>query len=995
MLENARRQLLLVILAAAGALIAIGVLPLNRGLDLSGGVQLIYEVDVERAQQDGTIPVDASPEQVSQILDETVEIIGERIDPQGTLEAVVTRRGDTGILLELPNMTEAEIRAVESRVENLGLLEFRIVADDRYVAEEDTSIKFVLGEEKRRLETWLSANDGVNRKLVADNPRAIQVFNGLAADAGGPQAGKWLRWFPKIVRPSLDEPKFWSRPMSVGQAGLSSANDYNAVPAFGQEEWNGGVVPEGADRLVELVPINMHESYFRGEDLNPAAIRAGLDEYGRPSINYQMRDERSDAYADWSEKYTGQYSAIILNGDVHSAPRFIGKIRGAAQITGEFTQRQVNELVKTLKTGSLKVKPIQQSSSVIGATLGARSIQLAFVSIGVGAALMLGFILAYYRLAGMVAFAALALNILLILGVVVMIRATLTLPGLAGLVLTMGMAIDANILIYERIREELGRDKELLQACRTGFDRAIVTILDANLTTFIAGIVLYNFGVGPIRGFAVTLMIGIATTLFTAFFVSRLMFHFLLEGGKLTEFKAGSLFQNTNFDFMGLSRKALGLSGVIIVASLLAFGSTDSDTKYAIDFTGGANLKVSLREGASVAEVRELLQSDETFAGLFPKPIVNTVGELKDGKATEFGVRIKLTEQLRTEIDEARKANPDEYEPPYLTELRRVLGDRLVADAYSDEKTFDNSTNQNVSFAEIELHFVESVDATALREALRGLSAEVRVTPTADPAATSGKDFRIEFDVPREVQPGMLFPLLQDQLHSLTNADGDAIRLSSPIPESAEIGGRMVGELRNSAVTALFLALFGIVMYIRVRFHEYKYGLAAVAAVVHDVLVTLGAVVVFNAAGIIDCEIDLAMIAAFLTIIGYSINDTIVIFDRVRENLNEQLRLGEKINRKALLNQAINQTLSRTILTTATTMAVVITQFVVNFHAGTALEGFSFALLVGLISGTYSTMFVATPVVLFLWKREGIIVPPEPTPDADATGIAMPQAPGA
>jgi preprotein translocase subunit SecD len=179
MLENARRQLLLVILAAAGALIAIGVLPLNRGLDLSGGVQLIYEVDVERAQQDGTIPVDASPEQVSQILDETVEIIGERIDPQGTLEAVVTRRGDTGILLELPNMTEAEIRAVESRVENLGLLEFRIVADDRYVAEEDTSIKFVLGEEKRRLETWLSANDGVNRKLVADNPRAIQVFNGL------------------------------------------------------------------------------------------------------------------------------------------------------------------------------------------------------------------------------------------------------------------------------------------------------------------------------------------------------------------------------------------------------------------------------------------------------------------------------------------------------------------------------------------------------------------------------------------------------------------------------------------------------------------------------------------------------------------------------------------------------------------------------------------------------------------------------------------------
>jgi preprotein translocase SecF subunit len=201
----------------------------------------------------------------------------------------------------------------------------------------------------------------------------------------------------------------------------------------------------------------------------------------------------------------------------------------------------------------------------------------------------------------------------------------------------------------------------------------------------------------------------------------------------------------------------------------------------------------------------------------------------------------------------------------------------------------------------------------------------------------------------------------------------------------------MVGELRNSAVTALFVALFGIVMYIRVRFHEYKYGIAAVFAVVHDVLITVGAVVAFNAAGLVDCEIDLSMIAAFLTIIGYSINDTIVIFDRVRENLGEKIRLGEKIDRKALLNLSINQTLSRTILTTATTLAVVVTQFVVNYHAGTALEGFSFALLVGLIAGTYSTIFIASPVVLWFWKREGIS-PAEPDV-ASATGTPDPRAP--
>jgi SecD/SecF fusion protein len=991
MLENARRQLLLVLLAAAGAIVALGFLPLNRGLDLSGGVQLIYEVDPEQAKLDGTIPENATPDEISAILDETIEIIAERIDPQGVLEAPVTRRGDLGILIELPQMTAEETRAVEARIENLGLLEFRIVANDQYADPEDRSVRFDLGEEKRRLREWLDANDGANRKLVSENPRAIQVFNGLSAAAGGPQAGEWLRWFPKIVNPSLDDPKVWGRPMAIADTGVSDANEYNAVPVFGAEQWNGGLVPDGVPYLVELVPINMHEEYFRGEDLNPSAIRPGLDDYGRPSINYQMRTERADAYADWSEEYIQQSSAIILNGQVYSAPRFISKISGPAQITGDFTRRQVDELVKTLRTGSLKVKPIQQSSQVIGATLGNRSIQLAFMSIGIGALLTLGFVLAYYRIAGLVAFAALGLNILLILGVIVLIRATLTLPGLAGLVLTMGMAIDANILIYERIREELSKGKELLQACRTGFDRAIVTILDANLTTFIAGIVLYQFGVGPIRGFAVTLMIGIATTLFTAFFVSRLVFHYLLESGRLKEFRAATLFKDSAFDFLGLAKRAMVISVVLIVAGLATFVGTDRDKKYAIDFTGGANLTVVLREPMTQKDMTDLLAGDEGFRQLFPKPVVNTIGEVKEGRASTFGIRLKLTDELREDIDAARAADPTEYEPPYLTELRRVLAGRLVDDAYSGAQTFANNDNQNVKFAEIELHFLEEVEATALRAALRGLSAEVRVRPKADPEAGAAKDFVVEFDVPRDVNEDMLFPLLQDQLHELKDGDGETIMLSSPIPESSEIGGRMVGELRNSAVTALFVALFGIVMYIRVRFHEYKYGIAAVFAVVHDVLITVGAVVAFNAAGLVDCEIDLSMIAAFLTIIGYSINDTIVIFDRVRENLGEKIRLGEKIDRKALLNLSINQTLSRTILTTATTLAVVVTQFVVNYHAGTALEGFSFALLVGLIAGTYSTIFIASPVVLWFWKREGIS-PAEPDV-ASATGTPDPRAP--
>ena len=238
--------------------------------------------------------------------------------------------------------------------------------------------------------------------------------------------------------------------------------------------------------------------------------------------------------------------------------------------------------------------------------------------------------------------------------------------------------------------------------------------------------------------------------------------------------------------------------------------------------------------------------------------------------------------------------------------------------------------------------------------------------------ADAGKNFSVEYNVPSTMKLSQLGQELSDRLHgSLKSVAGAEIELSDPIPESEEIGGRMVGELRNAAISALVVALFLIVMFIRLRFHEYKYGIAAVVALAHDVLITLGVVVAANAAGLVHAELDLAMIAAFLTIIGYSINDTIVIFDRVRENLHEQDRLGLHPNHPEIMNTSINQTLSRTILTSMTTLFVVLIQFVVNKDSGSSLEGFSFALTIGLVSGTYSTIFIATPIVLWMRKREG------------------------
>jgi SecD/SecF fusion protein len=984
MLENARRQFLLVCTVLAGAILALTLLKPNLGLDLEGGVSLIYEVDVQQAIRDELLPPNPSETDISRVMDTTVQILAERVDPQGTREAVVTRRGETGIGIDLPKLTDAESATVEAQIQSLGRLEFRMVAGSRYNKD---GVSFNLQAERQALEAWLNANDGDRRKLVAKDPQAVNEFNATGT------LNKQLRWYPRIIRPRLDRPEMWDYAESqTAEAGRQAT----AVAGFTPEEWNGGMVPDAlksAERpyLVEFLPINMHERAFAGKDLDPSYTRAGPGSNGKPALHYRMRPALQEAYADWSGEYVGERSAIIFNGEVYSAPVFNSRILGPAEIKSDtFTQAEVNALVKTLNTGSLPVKPIRQSRDNIGATLGADSIRLGALSIAAGAAILILFILWYYRTAGLIAIGALAINVVLIMALIYFLRATLTLPGLAGLVLTMGMAVDSNILIYERIREELERGKAMLQACRAGFERAIATIIDANLTTFIAGLVLYQIGVGPVRGFAVTLMVGIVTTLFTAYFVTRLLFHYMLERKQLGALRFNAWLKNAAFDFMGQRKLWVSLSVVFVVVGIAIFATTSPDTKYAIDFTGGANLKVVLKEPTDRDTIFNRLSADAEFKRDFPAPIVNTVGDTTDdGKARKFSIRVKLTETLRAQIDAARNADPTGYKPPYLAGIQRIFSDLLVPDAYSNAAVFPNATG-TFDFAELSLHFVDPVTTESLQKALIAVGSNMQVRNLDGDSDPAGRNFKLEFGVPKATEPIALPGMVQERLEAITGVDGKLVSLSNPIPESSEIGGRMVGELRSAAINALFISMFAIVLYIRFRFHEFKYGIAAVASLLHDVLVTLGVVVLFNSLGLVDAEIDLSMIAAFLTVIGYSINDTIVIFDRVRENLGDAKREGVAFDRIELLNRSVNQTLSRTVLTTLTTMFVIVAQFVVNFHAGTALEGFSFALMIGMLSGTYSTIFIASPIVLWLWEREQqaneteAASSPSPTPTASA-----------
>ena len=969
MIENARRQVFLVALIAALALLFTAVKDPKLGLDLSGGTQLIYDVDIEQAKAEGLVDASMSDDV---IMKDTLAIISERVDPNGTRDAVITRRGETGFLIELPDVGETEAEIIKRQIENLGRLEMRLVAIEGY---RDNGVNFDLTKEKERLEKWLDTDDAEgakNRAAIARYPERIDRYNNLLTKDGG-RLETQLRWFPRKIRAASGQGNTWDYSFSQ-----DSRQRAFVVAVFGPGQYGApppaAVEGEEPPFLVELFPINMDAEHFTGEDMNAAGVRSSTDpNSGLPCVNYEIAAGKKGDYADWSSDNKGEKSAIILNGQVRSAPSFQGRIYGSGIITGSFTVGEAEDLAKVIKTGSLQVKPEPVSSQTIGATLGKRSIELGMFSISAGAILVLMFILAYYRLAGMVAFTAIALNVFLIYGVVQFIEATITLPGIAGLVLTMGMAVDANILIYERIREEINKGKELLQAVRSGFDRAMVTILDANITTFIAGVVLYNVGVGPVRGFAVTLMVGILTSLFTALFVTRLVFHYLMDRKLLEQFKVATWFTGLHFDFVKLGKGAFAGSIIAIIAGLAYSTTVPADKVLGLDFTGGASVELRLSEPQTVAQVRDLMATDEAFNAEFPDPMVNTMGSLVDGKASSFSVKLKISEEQRAQFEEeikAAKERGEQYEPPYK---RQLLGNPrlpLVAGAFSKVEN-NEDPGQPVNLAYAEVHFESPVEVAEVRQRLesqRGGNPNVSPIEGDEPQTT---DLWVEFPIAKNASTTDITDAITTALDGMQDTTGQPVALSNPIPSAEIISGRMVGELRTAAIGALVLSLFLIVMYIRLRFREYKYGFAAVAALVHDVLITFCGVVALNSLGLVNAEIDLPMIAAFLTIIGYSINDTIVIFDRVRENVGEHDRLGDsKETFPELLNRSINQTLSRTILTSGTTLFVVFAVFLVNRGTGSGLEGFSFALIIGILSGTYSTIFIASPVVLWLRNRE-------------------------
>lgn len=822
-------------------------------------------------------------------IDDTIAVMQQRVDGLGIKEMEWSSFGKDEIKIQIPGVDQAEVEYIKSTITQLGKLEWAVVATPSEMQDAQIDV-----EAERK------AREDQEKKVADSEKEGIKVF---------PYEG----------------------PRDKGFAWYYFDSDEGAGPTDG------------------LYVKSTEENRIDGSMLE--SIGEGQGQFGDRTVRFTLTPAGRQKFADLTEKYVGRQMAIILNGKVHSAPRINSRIDGDGHIEGGpqgFGEQELKSLIATLKAGSLKTDVTLESQDVLGPTLGAESIDRGYLAVGLGAALVVLFMQTYYLLGGLIANIALILNLVFIMATLKLFGGTLTLPGIAGIILTVGMAVDTNILILERIREEKAKGKTLLQAVSNGYDRVFTTVFDANLTTLITAFILYWVGTGPLRGFAVTLTMGIIWSMFTGLWLTKLITGTLVKNGKIKSLKMLELFKVPRIEFSKYAKPCMTLSIVLILGGVGFFIARDPKEKYDLDFAGGALVRINLKEEVETKEVQRRLDP------AYPEAVVLTIGvggSLPEEKSTEFELQAQAADQA--EVDR------------FNTTVRTAFADLLVPAGIEEFKTLSPEEAAK-----------EAPEASSPQGAL-----SFRLN-LADPAATDlvkqglvAAGFDKVAVTPAGAEPARSFSVV-GTMHSATPSASEfrravvdglgrkSLALSDPTPKSDFVGPKVVKDLKGKAILATILSLALILIYVRFRFKEYAFGIGAVAALAHDVLVPLGLISIFDALHIVDAKLNLAMVAAFLTIVGYSINDTIVIFDRVRENRNKALG-----SFRQLVDESLNQTLSRTIYTSMTVFFVVVVLFAVNYGTKSVLEGFSFALILGTISGTYSTIYIACPITTWLHDR--------------------------
>jgi len=982
---------------------------IKLGLDLRGGSELLYKIKAEEGELHPGLT------------DEIIALLEKRIDPQGVLEYRLQQQGMRRILIQVPGATKSETESLKDRITRLGKLEFRIAA-----------------------------------------PPDSDEYN----DA---KAGKTVPGFYK----------HWLRKKKGEEA---ETQDWYLV-----------------QNKIEITGEHLTRVFPDTKDIKPV-IGFEFDQTGRSK------------FGRLTERNIGKPLAIILDGTLYSAPIIRDRIPGKGIIEGNFTQEEVNDLIAVMRAGSLPADLELEMETTVGPSLGKDSIKMGLLAGIIGGIFIIVFMCIYYLGAGVVANATFILNIFFVVGTLAILNATLTLPGIAGLVLMIGMAVDANVLIFERIREEKTKGKAIKLAIKNGYERAFTTIVDSNLTTLITALILYAVGTGPVKGFAIVLIAGLLINMFTAVFVTRVIFEICLGIGIMRNFSMLQIFRNPKTSFVSYKRIAMIASLVMIIIGISVFVLRGKDN-YDIDFTGGTLIHLKVNKPIPVVEVRSKL--DVTG---YPNAEVqniwaseDTTGTIND--STEFGIRIKslnnektvqkIENDIQNVIDEKLFSNITHSDPSsYQLTLNEPVDEFTIQDylkkagygrdsitslypvgksgkkysinisgltqdksrtetisnvttlfaglldilsvkpQYGDIKdelpsvTDDPRNTQFRSISTMSMDTNKSVDPNILEIVMkkegykdilvsargassrRATSKKLEVTGARDvletiklmgtslniPPIRIVDNSSIQIELKNNIDEGSLSEMfsgskqLRDSVGNITSiditasnymigikslnaakiqekiredifvtfedkiyAEGTSSEVSKPDPfkRVVSIGSTVAGEMKSRAALALFFACLAIIIYIWFRFGELKFGVAAVITLVHDVLITVGAVAVADHYGNIfgDVKLNLPMVAAFLTLIGYSLNDTIVLFDRIRENLAGKNRSITK----DLIDASINQNLNRTILTSVTTFGVVSALY---FVGGTAIHGFAFVMMVGVVVGTYSSIFIASPILL-------------------------------
>ena len=821
-------------------------------------------------------------------IDNSYNVLRTRIDRFGVVQPnIQALEGQEGrIMVEMPGVKEPE--RVRKLLQGSANLEFWETYNSQeitpFLAQLDSKLATSLSAEETEAEVETNVTENAD-STAKKGDLASAIANNASNDSQATQAEieRFKKQHPLLSKLQLTQGAYGcvvgfahKRDMDAISELLATPEAKDILPSDVQLKWGvkGMGEGEGSD-WYELYAIRVTERNGRapleGDVITDA--KDEFDQHGRPCVSMQMNVDGARRWAALTKANLHRSVAIVLDNNVYSAPTVQSEITGGnSQITGNFTAEDTRDLANVLKSGKMPAPAKIVSEEIVGPTLGAESIRLGVWSCAIAFVLLMVYMIAMYGLVpGMVANGALLLNLFFTAGILTSFQASLTMSGIAGMVLTLGMAVDANVLIYERTKEELKAGKKLTEALNAGYSNAFSAIFDSNLTSIITGIILYNFGTGPIKGFATTLIIGIVVSFFTAVFMTRVVYSNMLERGKWQNLKFKTpignwiSFKNPNFQFMGAYKKSFtifGIAALVAICGMLFRGFSKS-----IDFTGGRNFVVMFEKKVSAEQANALLEN------AFEGSNINAIAIGSDGNTLRISTNYRINEE-GTEVD-----------------------------------------------SEIE---------AKLYEVLKG-------------GDLLAQDLSLETFINRDVRTG------------------------GSIISSQKVGPSIAEDITYGAIWSVILAIIAIFIYILVRFRNVAFSIGSITALVVDVVLILGAYALLWGFLPFSMEIDQTFIGAILTAIGYSINDKVVVFDRIREELG----LHPTQNRLDVFNRSVNNTLNRTVNTSVSTFLVLFVIFLIGIFGGGAgsIISFSFAMMLGVVFGTFSSIYVAAPTAyLFLNK---------------------------